>query len=256
MFSASGITTAPATSRGLRIGLFDFSEPGSARVTADGFSTGTGAGSPGTNVTGYMLNLNFAQAFTINNPIEIMKRTDTTAINLMGASTNFTRVGTTGGGVSGTPGFSNDVAYTLVFAAQLMVDSVDLTVTISNTNGWSISHTVTDSTSPVMRFDSLAIRPNSVLDSAETFIFKQHKAELIPFHPRLTGVALNPDQLTVAITWESLPGKSYELEWAQAVNAATWNVVGTTTSAGRSASLIDRNGYFEDQRFYRVRQLP
>src|SRR5688572_15384301 len=39
-FSASNIVAASATQRGLRIGLFNFSEPGAARVSADGFSTG------------------------------------------------------------------------------------------------------------------------------------------------------------------------------------------------------------------------
>src|SRR6185436_1779755 len=34
--------TASSASRGMRIGLFNFSEPGASQVTADGFSTGSG----------------------------------------------------------------------------------------------------------------------------------------------------------------------------------------------------------------------
>src|SRR6185503_5187527 len=100
VFTATNIATAPGTGRGLRIGLFTLSEPGAARVSADGFSTGAGGGEPGANVAGYMVNMNFAQAFTINNPIEIMKRTETANINLLGATAVFTRIGATGGGPS------------------------------------------------------------------------------------------------------------------------------------------------------------
>src|SRR6185503_6340317 len=57
VFTATNIATAPGTGRGLRIGLFNFSEPGAARVSADGFSTGTGGGAPGANVTGYIVNM-------------------------------------------------------------------------------------------------------------------------------------------------------------------------------------------------------
>src|SRR5262245_37056741 len=45
---------AQNSSRGVRIGLFDFSS--GTRAAADGFSTGSGAGAPGAGVTGYLLN--------------------------------------------------------------------------------------------------------------------------------------------------------------------------------------------------------
>ena len=255
-FVPSNVTTNPIDSRGLRIGLFNFSETGATRVNADGFSTFSGGGAPGANVTGYMLNLNFAQVFTINNPIEFMKRTDLPTNNLMGTRAVFARIGSTGGGNALTPGFSNDVLYTIEFSVRSLGDSNDLTCTISDTNGWSISHTVTDSILPVKRFDSLAIRPTAVLDTADALSFRRFKAEIVPFVPRVTGIVLNPDVLSVTINWESLPGKTYQLEYAATVDAATWDAVGTVTTIGSTGSMDDPNGPFENQRFYRVQQLP
>lgn len=256
VFSATNIATAPPTSRGLRVGLFNFSEAGATRVNADGFSTGSGGGAPGAAVTGYMLNLNFAQAFTINSPIEIMKRTDTSNINLMGTSAVFTRVGSTGGGNLGTPGFSNDVTYTLEFTVKLRGTSVDIGAKFSDTNGWSISHTVTDSMSPNLRFDGLAWRPNSAPDTADSFTFTRFKAETFPFLPRITSVMYVPEELVWRVTWEALPTKTYEVEWSQTFAPNSWTSLGTVTATGDSASLDDGNAIFRDQTFYRVLQLP
>jgi hypothetical protein len=256
VFSASNITAASTTSRGLRIGLFNFSEAGATRVSADGFSTGTGVGAPGAAVSGYMLNMNFAQAFTINNPIEVMKRTDTNSVNLLGATAVFTRVGTTGGGPMDTPGFSNEVLYTLEVLIRRHESSVDITATFSDLDGWRISHTVTDSISPNLRFDTLAIRPNSAPDTADSFTFTRFKVETFPFAPRITAMTFIPDQFTLRISWDALPGKTYELEWRPNVDPGTWTSLGTVTATQATASLEDPDALFRDQAFYRVVQMP
>src|SRR5436190_1514154 len=123
VFIPTNVTASPSTTRGLRVGLFNFSEPGANRVTADGFSTGAGGGAPGTNVTGYMLNMNFAQTLTIGSPIQIMKRTDLPNINLMGATAVFTSLGS-GGGTAGGPAFRSGVVYTMELSATRLQNSL------------------------------------------------------------------------------------------------------------------------------------
>jgi hypothetical protein len=82
VFTPTGVG-AENTSRGLRIGLYDFS--GGTRVGADGYSTGTGTGAPGAGVTGY-----FGTTFGVDTPLQIMERTAVSSINLMGASGDYT----------------------------------------------------------------------------------------------------------------------------------------------------------------------
>jgi hypothetical protein len=255
VFTVSNVTLSPATSRGLRIGLFNFSEPGAVRVSGDGFSTGSGADAPGANVTGYMLNVNFAQAFTINNPLQIMKRTDIASNNLMGASQVFASI-SSGGGLAGTPGFSNGVSYTFELSVKRNDASVDITTSFSDTNGWNISHTATDSGSPTFRFDGLAIRPNAVLDTADSFTFSRCKAELIPFQLRISSLNfVIPEGADIA--WDALPGKTYEVYWRSSLDqGVSWTLLGSVIAAGTSASLRDFDAFFEAQRFYRVVQLP
>jgi hypothetical protein len=250
-FRATGVSTAPATGRGLRLGLFNFSEPGAARVAADGFSTGAGTGAPGANVTGYLLNMNFAQTFTVTAPLQLMKRTDTANINLMGASGVFTAL-SSGGGPSGDPGFSSGVDYTFEFSARRLEAATELTTKFSDDSGWSISHTATDSTNPTFAFDGFAIRPNSVADTAESFTFTRFKAETIPYELRIR--ALRHDVLEgVVLTWDSLPGRSYQVEWRSGFSDETpWTLLETVAATGLATSYSDFLGLFETQRFYRV----
>jgi len=253
VFTPSNVTTLSASTRGLRIGLFNFSEPGAARVSGDGFSTGAGAGAPGANVTGYILNMNFAQILT-NSPLEIMKRTDTTNINLMGASGVFTRLGI-GGGPAGAPGFSNGMSYTLEFSIKRNPNSVEITTTFSDTNGWSITQTATDPSNPTFRFDGFAMRPNSVADAADAFVFTRFKAETFPFTPRISSILLSA--FDAQITWETLPDRMYQLQARASWGTGdSWMLLHEVTAAGDSESFTDRDFTSREQRFYRVLQLP
>src|SRR5262245_41068965 len=243
-FMATNVSTAPGTTRGLRIGLFNFSEPGAARVSADGFSTGGGAGAPGANVTGYMLNLNFAQLFTANNPLQMMKRTDLVTNNLMGTTSAYTTL-SSGGGMSGTPGFSNDVPYTLEFSVKRNANSVDITTTISDTNGWSITHTASDLNNPTFRFDGLGVRPNGVADTADLFTFKRCRAELVPFQLRITSLVFVVPE-GADITWDALPEKTYEVYWRAGLAATnSWTLLGSVIAAANSATMRDFDAFFE-----------
>lgn len=250
------VATAPGVQRGLRIGVFNFSGPGAARAMADGFSTGGGGGAPGLNVTGYMLNMNFAQAFTANNPLQLMKRIDMTTNNLMGVTSAYASMGN-GGGPNGSPGFSNDVPYTLEFSIRRLSDAtVQITTTFSDTNGWSISHSVTDTDAHNFGFDGFAIRPNSVGDSAESFTFTRLKVEKLPFEARITSARF-VDSLTLELQWDSLPGKTYEVQARLGLEPGyTWGVLTTVPSQGASTIAADGDAGFELQKFYRIFQLP
>jgi len=253
-FSAANITTSPATSRGLRIGLFNFSEPGATRVSADGFSTGSGAGAPGANVTGYILNMNFAPSFTINNPLQIMKRTDTATNNLMGASAVFTAL-SSGGGLSGTPGFANGVTYTMEFSAKRFEATTEITTKFFDDSGWNISHTATDVGAPTFRFDGFAVRANGVADTADSITFSRFKAEVLPFETRITSVAFTiVDGLT--LTWASLPGKTYNIEWRSSLDPTDqWATLDTVASGGTSTSFSDIEAPFYPNRFYQIVEI-
>jgi hypothetical protein len=254
MFIPSNVTTSGSTSRGMRIGLFNFSEPGAARVSADGFSTGTGGGAPGASVTGYLLNMNFAQAFSISSPLQIMKRTDTANVNLMGASAVFTAL-SSGGGASGSPGFSNGVPYKLEFSVTRYETFMEVTTRFSNTNGWSIFHSSTDTVPLSYGFDGFALRPNSVADSAESFTFTEFKAEYIQFAVRIASIEMRPND--ALITWNARPGKRYQLEGRYRLDPnEPWLLVGSVDATGNVASFPDDEAPFEPQRFYRVMELP
>jgi hypothetical protein len=253
VFTPSNVAALSAATRGLRIGLFNFSEPGAARVSADGFSTGGGGGAPGANVTGYILNMNFGQILT-NSPLEIMKRTGTTDINLMGASGIFTRLGV-GGGDAGAPGFSNGVTYTMEFSIKRNPSSVEITTTFSDTNGWSITQTASDFSNPTFRFDGFAMRPNSVADSADAFIFTRFKAETFPFTPRITSILV--PGFDAQINWETLPNRMYQLEARDTFAPDdSWALLHSVTATGESESFTDQDATSREQRFYRVVQLP
>jgi hypothetical protein len=252
-FTVSNVTMAPGTGRGLRIGLFNFSEPGAARVTGDGFSTGAGGGAPGVNVTGYAVSVNFAQTLTTT-PLQITKRTDLGSNNLMGASAVFTTL-TTGGGNAGTPGFAQEVPYTFEFIVTRQGETAEITTRFSDDRGWSISHTATDTLSPNFRFDGLAFRPNGALDTADTFTFMRCKAELVPFTMRILATDFVFGGLR--ITWSTLPGRSYRLESRfNFDDAADWNPIGTVTADATMTSLTDLDAFFDPQKFYRVVELP
>jgi hypothetical protein len=253
-FRAHNVTAAPATSRGLRLGLFNFSEPGAARVSGDGFSTGAGGGAPGANVTGYLLNMNFAQTFTTS-PLQLMKRTDLLTNNLMGASATFTSLGS-GGGAAGEGGFRNGVDYTFEFSLRRLDTATQITATFSDADGWSISSTALDISNPTIAFDGFAMRPNGVADTAESFTFTRFKAERIPYELKITSVRHDLVE-GVIVTWDSRPGFSYQIEGRSSFSEETpWTPLGMTTATGLTTSFSDFLGLFETQQFYRVAEWP
>ena len=175
-FTPTSVVTAPGTSRGLRIGLYNFSAAGATRLTADTFSTS----GVGTNVPGYMLNMNFAQTFTIDNPLQHMERTDVANTNLMGSTSQYTSLGTGPSGVLNSPAFASGTQYTLEFdIIRTAADSVDV-VTKFTGGSLNLAFTTSDTSGANLSFDALAIRLNNQNDAAASFNFSEFKVELLP----------------------------------------------------------------------------
>lgn len=254
VFRPAGVNNA-STSRGLRFGLFNFSEPGARRVSADGFSTGDGAGAPGANVTGYIINMNFAQDFGIANPLQIMKRTDLATNNLMGRLQAYTALGS-GGGAVGRAGFRDGVTYTLEFAVKRLESDAEISAKFSDDAGWSISHTVTDSMAPNVRFDGFGMRPNSAADTADAFTFSRFTVEVAPFALRLRSIAYDPLQTGATVTWDAIVGRLYQVE-ARGTLApdSSWLPIGQVTASASVESFVDPDAVFEPQRFYQVLEV-
>jgi len=252
-FTLNNVGTS--ASRGIRIGLFNFSEEGAMQVTADGFSTGAGAGAPGAFVSGYMMGAQIAQTLAAS-PLQISKRTDTNNINLLGAAAVYTTL-SSGGGEAEAAGFVNGQPYTLEFTAAHGDGWVEITTKFSDTNGWSISHSAIDSTNPYFRFDGFALRPNSVADTADSFVFTRFKAVVEPFAFGLRITSIQPSPEGMTLTWDAIPSVTYQVEASDTLgNDAFWAPLNSVTAMGTSASYTDVDSGFSARRFYRLLQAP
>ena len=174
--------------RGLRIGLFNYA--GGTRVAEDGISS---SGANGAGVTGYLLSMNFAQVFGVENPLQIRRRMGdapsfTANDNLMGSVPSGGLYSDTlgqGGGSAGSPGFQAGVVYTLEIIVENSGGAAVTTFRVSNAQGWSIEATATDAATPVLAFDALAIRPENETRTAERFRIHRLLVET-------TGEAVDP----------------------------------------------------------------
>lgn len=178
VFTPAGVG-ANNTSRGLRLGLYNFSS-GGTRMTADGFSTGTGTGAPGANVKGYMLNMNFGVTFGQDNPFQIMERTTLSSVSLMGTSGDYTALSSGPSGSLNDPAFVSGVAYTLQFSVtRTGADSLDVTTHFTG-DGLDISHTATDAAAANFDFDAFAIRPAGSASGATSLTFTEFQVAVVP----------------------------------------------------------------------------
>ena len=172
VFTPDNVATGtPPTSRGLRIGLFNYAD-GGTRVAGDTFSA---SDANGQNVKGYMLAVNFVQTFTTT-PLQILERTGTANTNLMGTTAAYTTLGN-GGGASGDPGFANGTQYTLEFSVtRTAPDVVVITARFFGPN-LDISYSATDLSDTTYAFDCFAIRPTGATSSAATFTFTRFQVD-------------------------------------------------------------------------------
>lgn len=237
---------AQNTSRGMRIGLFDFS--GGTRTTADG-SSPAGAG-----VAGYVLNLNMGTTFGVAGPVSIRKRSTVTSTDLMGSAGDFTTLPDgDGGGSAGSPGFLGGAAHTLVWTFARTAAGMEITTAFSRADGWSATHTATDP-APVPAFDGFALRPASSTQSAGTFTFSRllvEKLNTIPPGPPEIGeppqsvTAPAGDAVQFSVTASGPPALSYQWRKDGAIlpGATSPGLSLTNVQTGGSYTVVVSNPY-------------
>jgi len=244
-------------SRGVRIGLFDSSA--GARIEGD-FNSSTAVS--GTGVTGYMLGLNFSPVFS-NAPIQIWNRSDVANANLMGTTAAFTLLGE-GGGMAGDPGFQSDNLYVLELTVMRQTNSVEIAAGFSSPGNpaWSVSHSLTNTdANPVFRFDTFAVRWERPEQTAASVRFTRFKVEVGPPAPpppppfRITSIERVPPE-NLRFNWDSIPGRTYEIQVLEDIGQTNWTGVGTVTANQTASSFTDFSILSVPQRFYRVVELP
>ena len=243
----------------LRIGLFDYFD-GAVRIEADGPAAGGSRGN-GRGVRGYMLNLDFGPTFSNNSPLQLLARSFLEDDNLMGSIGSYESFGSgpAGGGFSGAPAFTAGTEYRLEFVvSRTAVDSVDVTATITG-GGTNWSHTINDTNYVYRRFDSIAIRPNSLETSADSFAFPEFRVEVIdsavPISPfNITAIAAVPPN-GFRLTWDSRAGGTYHVLATPSLAPVSWTTNATVTATGPQTTHTD-SPLSDRQRFYRVLAAP
>ena len=193
-FTTSGVA-ANNNNRGLRIGLFNSAN--GTRTLADG------ANPNGTNYTGYMLNMNFGTTFGLSSPLQFLERTNISSGNLVSTVNDYSTL-SSGGPANGSTAFTNGLTYTFVLTAKRNNTSLDLTAAFTCTNGFSATHTSTDSAITGADFDTFVFRPALQSQTATNFTFTEFKVELVstnnhaPLAVTHTAIATQNKTLTIA----------------------------------------------------------
>lgn len=237
----------------LRFGLFDYAD-GGARVVADDASVGGSAGN-GTNVTGYMLSLDFGTKFVSSSPLSVLARNSLTDNNLLGTTSDYLSLGSgpSGGGMSNAPSFQAGVQYTLVFSVtRTAVNTVVITNSITGGgSNWTFS--VTETNLAYHRFDAFGIRPNSLETSADSFNVPYFKVEVVAGPVSPTSILLGSVSRSannVTLSWTPTPSGSYSYSVQRKINLndASW----TTLQTGISTTTYTDTAATGSTGFYRV----
>lgn len=252
---------AHTNNAGLRIGLFDYADSGN-RITTDG-STAAGSAGAGFGVRGYMLNLDFGSTFSVNSPLQLLVRNQLGDNNLMGTVNLYESLGSgpAGGGYSNAPAFQAGTQYTLQFTVtRTGENSVNVTAAIAG-GGTNWSHSVTETNFAYHRFDAMAIRPNSVETSADSFSFSEFIVEVIAAQLEVAPFSITSVQAlsanSVKLTWASQAGASYHIVSSPTATtpSTSWTTNATVLATGSSTSYTN-TPTSGAERFYRVIGLP
>ncbi|MBC8096036.1 MAG: hypothetical protein H7Y43_09505 [Akkermansiaceae bacterium] len=244
---------------GLRFGLFDYSD-GGTRLSGDGF--GSGSTGNGLNVRGYMLDQDFGTNFSLGLPMAILARNGLGDPNLMGSSGSFITLtnGPTGAALANAPAFAGGTNYTLEFSVnRLALNTTEVTARLTG-GGSNWVTTVIDSRFAYPRFDSFAIRPNSLETTADSFNFTSFKVEVLqnssPVSPfNITAIQLLPPE-GIKLTWDSVSGKAYQVQSTDSLSpTVNWSTNATMTASSSSTSYTN-SPVTSAQQFYRVVAIP
>jgi hypothetical protein len=176
----------------------------------------------------------------------------------MGGTGEYVSLGQGPAGLNGTNSFASGVPYTLVMeVARTAAYSVDVSATISDgTNQWAFS--ATDTNYAYHRFDSFGIRPNSLETTAENFTFTRFLVEVTPVSTPfpVTDIKLVSPAAAIALTWESVAGRNYQVQSRGALEAGNWNSNMTVTASGPTTTYSTPWSGGITQQFYRIVELP
>jgi hypothetical protein len=238
---------------GFRIGLFDYADGGARVVTFDatvGGSTGNGS-----NVRGYMLNLDFGPTFSMSSPLSLYSRVNLADVNLMGTTGDYTSLGggPSGGGYTGAQAFQAGVQYALLFSVtRSAVNTVIITNSITG-GGTNWTFSLTETNQAYHRFDAFAMRPNSLETSADSFNIAELKVEVlagpsVPTSITVTNISRSGNSVTLG--WSPTPAGTYSYSVLRKLNLtdANW----TTNQTGVTGTTYTDTNATGNTGFYRI----
>jgi apolipoprotein N-acyltransferase len=191
----------------------------------------------------------------VNSPLQLLVRNNLGDNNLMGTTGDYLSLGSgpAGGGFSNAPAFTGGTEYTLVFTVARIADnSVTVTAAISG-GGTNWTHSVTETNFAYRRFDSFAIRPNSLETSADLFNFSEFKVEVVAVSIAPASISLGTISRSgnnVTLNWTSTPAGSFTYTVQRKTNLldAAW----TTLQTGITGTTYTDTTASADKGFYRV----
>jgi hypothetical protein len=213
----------------LRFGLFDSADASGTNYTADDPSL-TGSLGNGANVRGYMLDVDFGQAFSTSNPLSIYVRTGLGDNNLMGTTGDYASMGSGpfNGAYSNVVAFQAGTTYTLTLSvARTAINNCTVTANITG-GSLNLTYSATDTNSlGYHRFDTIAVRDNKLENAADTFTFPQFTVQVASAPTSVTNVPLtsikdvfigattNVTTNSVTLTWQPAPAANASLFFVQ-----------------------------------------
>jgi hypothetical protein len=245
--------TSHTNNGALRFGLFDYFDSGT-NITADAADL-TGSGGRAAGVRGYMLSVDFGTIFSVNSPLSLLVRSGTSDPNLMGTTGDYISMGSgpAGGGHSNSPAFQPGTHYTLEFTVtRTALNSANVAATFTG-GGTNWTFTSTETNLAYHRFDTFAIRPNSLETAADTFEFPEFKVEVLAVSLAPASISLGTISRSgnnVTLNWTPTPAGSFTYTVQRKTNLldATW----TTLVTGLSAPTYTDTTASGDKGFYRV----
>jgi len=251
-FTFNGVA-ALNTSQNFKIGIYDFADSSLSPkwATAD-LSSNSGQG---TGVQGYCLFQNMGVTFNNSSPMTIEKRTTPSDSNLLGASGDYSSLGSGPGSTTGFPGFSNGTQYILQLSLQRSnLTSLVISASWQNvSSGATITTTEVDTSATSFNFDGIALRPAGSTSTASTIAFNEVTVQLVSV---ATPPAIGSDPVDQNIlvgqdaTFNVIASGSTPLSYQWYYNTNTLVTSGVVSSSTFSsltvtnAQLTDAGAYF------------
>lgn len=146
--------TNGGTANNLRLGIFDSSANGYR--TTDGITTNESKVNGDVGYGFFSVSSNVGGGNTTNLALRTFERVTTTSTDILGTSSDY---GTNIGGSSGATGYLQaNTSYTFAVEFSYVSGTLSITSSLEGGNLSGLSYTVTDSTSPVLTLDTIAMR--------------------------------------------------------------------------------------------------